>query len=58
MPQAARAVDDIMLMMSIIPTVGAVIAIIALWFCKLDEATVTQMGEALKQRRGEHEGAA
>lgn len=50
-----------MLMMSIIPTVGAVgavTAIIALWFCKLDEATVTQMGEALKQRRGEHEGAA
>ena len=47
-----------MLMMSIIPTVGAVTATIALWFCKLDEATVTQMGETLKQRRGEHQGAA
>jgi glycoside/pentoside/hexuronide:cation symporter, GPH family len=54
--QGARTVDGIMMMMSLIPTVGAVIAIAALWFYKLDETTVQQMGEDLKQRRGGGDG--
>lgn len=51
-PQDLRTIDGIKMMMSVIPAVGAVIAIAALWFYKLDEATVTRMGVELKQRRG------
>jgi GPH family glycoside/pentoside/hexuronide:cation symporter len=51
-PQSPRTVDGIMLMMSWIPTAGAVIAIAALWFYPLDEKTVEQMAADLKQRRG------
>ena len=50
--QGARTVDGIMMMMSFIPAVGAVIAIVALWFYKLDEGTVTQMCAELEVRRG------
>jgi GPH family glycoside/pentoside/hexuronide:cation symporter len=49
--QGARTVDGIMMMMSWIPTIGAVIAIIALWFYRLDEDTVAQMGRELNERR-------
>lgn len=51
--QDAKTVNGIMLMMSIIPTIGAVIAIVALWFYKLDEATVEKMAAELAERRGE-----
>ena len=37
--------------MSMIPTAGAPIAIVALWFYPLDEDTVTQVTEELKLRR-------
>jgi sugar (glycoside-pentoside-hexuronide) transporter len=49
--QSARTIDGLMLMMSIIPTVGALIAIAALWFYELDEDTVTTMGNELAARR-------
>ena len=49
--QSARTVDGIMMMMSFIPTVGALIAVVALWFYRLDEATVTQMTGELEVRR-------
>jgi GPH family glycoside/pentoside/hexuronide:cation symporter len=49
--QSPRTVDGIMMMMSVIPSVGAVIAIAALWFYKLDEDTVKLMGSELEQRR-------
>ena len=55
--QSARTIDGIMLMMSIIPTVGAVIAVAALWFYKLDEDTVRQMSTELARRRA-HEAPA
>jgi Na+/melibiose symporter-like transporter len=37
--------------MSMIPTAGALTAIVALWFYPLDEDTVTQMTDELKMRR-------
>jgi glycoside/pentoside/hexuronide:cation symporter, GPH family len=49
--QSARTVDGIMMMMSFIPTMGAVIAIVALWFYGLDEDTVKQMSHELEVRR-------
>ena len=49
--QSARTIDGIMLMMSIIPTAGAIIAIAALWFYELDEETVKKMTHELEQRR-------
>jgi sugar (glycoside-pentoside-hexuronide) transporter len=49
--QSAHTIDGIMLMMSLIPTVGAVIAIAALWFYELDEPKVKAMGEDLARRR-------
>ena len=55
--QSPRTVDGIMLMMSIIPSVGALIAVAALWFYKLDEDTVQQMTAELKQRRDADEQA-
>ncbi len=54
--QGARTVDGIMLMMSWIPAVGAAVAVAALWFYGLDEATVVQMGEELKARRAADAG--
>jgi glycoside/pentoside/hexuronide:cation symporter, GPH family len=53
--QSAHTVDGIMMMMSFIPTLGAVIAVIALWFYRLDETTVTQMTAELEVRRGSAE---
>ena len=49
--QSARTLDGIMMMMSIIPTAGALLAIAALWFYKLDEATVTALSAELAVRR-------
>ena len=55
--QSARTLDGIMMMMSIIPTVGAVIAVAALWFYKLDEATVATMSRELQERRAREPAA-
>ncbi len=49
--QSAHTIDGIMLMMSFIPTVGAVIAVAALWFYELDETTVQKMSAELEIRR-------
>ena len=49
--QSARTIDGIMMMMSLIPTLGAVIAIAALWFYPLDETTVATMAADLAARR-------
>lgn len=49
--QNPETVNGIKLMMSFIPTAGAVIAIGALWFYKLDEKTVETMANELAQRR-------
>ncbi len=51
--QSARTIDGIMMMMSIIPTVGALIAIGALWFYELDEHMVSKMTRELQQRRAD-----
>ena len=55
--QSARTLDGIMLMMSIIPTAGALLAIAALWFYKLDEDTVNTMSAELAERRARTAGA-
>ena len=49
--QNPTAINGIMLMMSLIPTVGAVVAVIALWFYRLDDETVRVMGIKLAERR-------
>ncbi len=49
--QSARTVNGILLMTSFIPSVGAVIAIAALWFYDLDDKTVERMGDELRERR-------
>jgi len=49
--QSPRTVDGIRLMMSLIPAIGAVIAIIALWFYELDEPAVERMGAELARQR-------
>lgn len=51
--QSPRTINGILLMMSVIPTLGAMIAIIALWFYDLDDPTVAKIGEELKARRGQ-----
>jgi exo-beta-1,3-glucanase (GH17 family) len=51
MAQGPRAINGIMLMMSVIPAAGAIIAIVALWFYQLDEATVKTMSDELAKRR-------
>lgn len=49
--QSADTVHGIVLMMSLIPSLGAVIAVIALWFYTIDEATVEKMSADLAARR-------
>lgn len=49
--QTPRTINGIILMTSFIPAVGAAVAIVALWFYKIDERTVKIMGEELKARR-------
>ena len=51
--QGPHTINGIKLMMSIIPAIGAVIAIIALWFYELDEATVQRMAAELAVRRAD-----
>ena len=56
--QSPRTINGILLMTSIIPTLGAVVAIVALWFYELDDATVEKMSAELTARRGPKPGAA
>ena len=55
--QGAQTVNGIMLMMSVIPAVGAAIALGALWFYELDEDTVKRMGSELARRRAQESAA-
>jgi GPH family glycoside/pentoside/hexuronide:cation symporter len=50
--QSPRTVNGILLMMSIIPAVAAVAAVVALWFYEIDEDTVKRMSSDLEARRG------
>lgn len=56
--QSAETIHGIVMMMSLIPTVGAIIAIIALFFYPLDEGTVRTMGSDLELRRSRESGTA
>ncbi len=56
--QAAYTVNGIMMMMSLIPAAGSLLAMAALWFYELDEATVQRMGEELAVRRAREPGGA
>ena len=56
--QDPNTVEGIKLMMSFIPAAAAVIAIAALWYYTLDEATVEQMGRELLVRRAGESGEA
>jgi len=49
--QSPRTINGILLMTSFIPAIGAVIAIIALFFYDLDDRKVEVMCEELKARR-------
>ena len=49
--QDPRSINGIMLMMSVIPAIGAILAIAALWFYELDKTTVEQMTSDLLARR-------
>jgi len=49
--QSPETIDGLKLMMSFIPAAGAVLAIVALWFYPLDEATVERMSRELEERR-------
>lgn len=49
--QSPRTINGILLLTSVIPSVAAVLAIIALWFYDLDDRTVARMGEELRARR-------
>ncbi len=50
--QNAETVNGIMLMVSVIPAVAALIAVVALWFYEIDENMVKQMATDLAERRG------
>lgn len=54
--QTPETIHGLKLMMSWIPAVGALLAIAALWFYPLDEATVERMSDDLARRR-QAEGA-
>ena len=49
--QSPETINGLKLMMSFIPAAGAVLAIAALWFYPLDEATVERMSRELEERR-------
>lgn len=49
--QSPATVHGIVMMMSVIPAVGAVAAVVALWFYELDDDTVARMADELEQRR-------
>ncbi|HUX82113.1 MAG TPA: glycoside-pentoside-hexuronide (GPH):cation symporter [Halothiobacillus sp.] len=50
--QSAHTINGIMMMMSVIPAVGSLIAMAALWFYELDEAMVKKMSSELAIMRG------
>jgi GPH family glycoside/pentoside/hexuronide:cation symporter len=50
-PQDGRTVNGIMLMVSIIPAIAALTAVVGLWFYELDEHVVKRMGADLATRR-------
>jgi exo-beta-1,3-glucanase (GH17 family) len=50
--QDAYTVNGIMLMVSIIPAVFAIVAVVALWFYEIDEPVVERMAADLEKRRG------
>ena len=56
--QSPRTINGILLMMSIIPAVGALIAVGALWFYDLDEPEVVRISAELEVRRGSERQAA
>ncbi|RQO58448.1 hypothetical protein DBR47_12095 [Paucibacter sp. KBW04] len=51
--QSAQTIDGIVKMMSLIPAVGAALAVAALWFYELDEKTVDTMASELAIRRAQ-----
>ena len=56
MAQSPETIDGLKLMMSFIPAAGALLAIAALWFYPLDEATVERMSRELEERRAREPG--
>jgi sugar (glycoside-pentoside-hexuronide) transporter len=50
--QSAHTINGIMMMMSVIPAVGSLIAMAALWFYELDEEMVRKMSSELAIMRG------
>jgi GPH family glycoside/pentoside/hexuronide:cation symporter len=55
--QTPRTENGMIMMMSIIPAIGAAIAGVVVLFYKLDEPTVKRMGEELVKRRAEEPAA-
>lgn len=55
--QSPRTIHGIVLMMSVIPAIAAVAAIVALWFYEIDETTVQRMATDLATRRGKEPDA-
>jgi glycoside/pentoside/hexuronide:cation symporter, GPH family len=55
--QTARTQNGMILMMSIIPAIGSLIAGVLVLLYKLDEPTVKKMGEELAKRRAEEPAA-
>ena len=49
--QDPRSINGITMMMSVIPALGAILAVAALWFYELDKTTVDQMTSDLVARR-------
>jgi GPH family glycoside/pentoside/hexuronide:cation symporter len=56
--QGPRTINGILLMTSIIPAIGALIAAVALWFYEIDEPTVARMAADLTRRRGSEQQVA
>jgi GPH family glycoside/pentoside/hexuronide:cation symporter len=55
--QTARAENGMIMMMSVIPAIGSLIAGVLVLLYKLDEPTVKRMGEELAKRRAEEPAA-
>ncbi len=55
--QSARTVHGILLMASVVPALGAVVAVVALAFYEIDEPTVRTMGRELHDRRTALDGS-
>ena len=50
--QSPRTIHGIVMMMSVIPAIAAIAAVVALWFYEIDEDTVQRMSADLTARRG------